>query len=122
MNNAPTSLKDPSGRQIAIPVPVPICVAAPEICVILGGLAVGGTIIYMARGNSDPSSGLEPFNPGRDCDGKCNPCPPNQMWTDPGDAHGSTGGVHYHGIVWNQAPDCTCYPNRVSGSSPGDMK
>ena len=76
-----------------------------------------------ARGKSDPVSGLKPFNPGKDCDGQCKPCPPPQIWSAPGDAHGSTGGTHYHGIVWNQDPaSCMCYPTRVSGPSPDKLQ
>jgi uncharacterized protein RhaS with RHS repeats len=76
-----------------------------------------------ARGRSDPVSGVQPVNPGRDCDGNCNPCPPDEIWEAPGNAHGSTGGTHYHGIIWNQNPDtCECFPKRVSGSSPSDLR
>ena len=71
----------------------------------------------------DPISGLKPFNPGRDCDGNCNPCPESETWEAPGDAHGSSGGSHYHGIVWNQDPStCMCYPRRVGGPSPDNMR
>lgn len=76
-----------------------------------------------SRGKSDPVSGLKPMDPGRDCDGNCNPCPPPEIWEAPGDAHGSTGGVHYHGIVWNQDPvTCMCHPKRVAGPSPDKLK
>jgi hypothetical protein len=74
---------------------------------------------------NDPASaqGLTPVNPGRGCNGNCNPCPPNQLWSHPGNAHGSTGGVHYHGIIWNQNPKtCECRPNRVSGPDSSQMK
>jgi len=79
--------------------------------------------IMCVRGQSDPVSGLKPFNPGKDCNGKCKPCPPNEVWSADGDAHGSTGGTHNHGIVWNQDPTtCTCYPKRVSGPDPMNLK
>lgn len=80
--------------------------------------------IPVTNGDDPPSAkGLVPFNPGKDCNGNCNPCPPNQIWAHPGDAHGSTGGVHYHGIVWNQnLATCMCYPDRVSGPDPQSMK
>jgi RHS repeat-associated protein len=96
---------------------------------IVGGLVgatMGGAIIYdMARkrGKSDPVSGLNPVNPGRDYNGKCNPCPPPEVWSAEGDAHGSTGGVHYHGIVWNQdLGSCECFPKRVSGPTQDDLE
>jgi RHS repeat-associated protein len=87
-------------------------------------VAAIGTIIVATDG-TDPESAknLMPMNPGRDCKGKCKPCPPNQTWSHPGDAHGSTGGVHYHGIVWNQNPaTCMCFPNRVSGPDPKKLR
>lgn len=58
----------------------------------------------------------EPTNPGCDSSGKCRPCPPNQAWQAPGNAHGSTTGTHWHWITWNQDPkSCMCFPNRGSG-------
>jgi len=76
-----------------------------------------------ARGKSDPVSGLKPKNPGRDCNGKCKPCPDPIKWEAPGDAHGSDGaGTHWHGIVWNQDPNtCMCYPKRVSAGREEDL-
>src|SRR5207249_1959558 len=74
------------------------------------------------RGHSDPI----PY-PGTPCPGqepgqpRCKPCPPpSPYWDQPGNAHGATGGVHFHWYVWNQKPypDCTCYPARMSGGSP----
>lgn len=75
-----------------------------------------------SRGKGDPVGGYQPFNPGKDCNGKCKPCPPPDIWQAPGDAHGSTGGSHWHGIVWDQTADCMCYPKRVSGPSPDKLK
>ena len=69
----------------------------------------------------DPVS-YTPFNPGKDCNGDCKPCPPNEYWEAPGNKHGATSGTHWHGIEWNQAPDCTCYPNRVSGPTKDNLK
>lgn len=92
---------------------------------IIGGIIAGpkgpaftlpGNIESRSRGKSDPISGLQPYNPGRDCDSKSNPCRPDESWRAPGDAHGSTGGSHSHGIEWHQDPStCMCYPKRVSG-------
>lgn len=54
-------------------------------------------------------------NPGKDCDGKCKPCPPNPPSFDhQGDAHGSTGGFHTHQWQYHQAPDCTCRARKES--------
>lgn len=70
----------------------------------------------------DPVS-HKPFNPGRDCNGNCNPCPPNEYWEAPGNRHGSTSGTHWHGIEWNQdQTDCMCYPKRVSGPTRDRLK
>ena len=74
------------------------------------------------RGKSDPVSDLPVVNPGRDCDDNCKPCPPDIIWSASGDAHGSTGGVHYHGIHYNQDPDCNCHPKRVSGPDVSNLE
>lgn len=73
----------------------------------------------------DPESaqGLGMNNPGRNGNGNCNPCPPDQKWSHPGNAHGSTCGIHYHGIKWHQNPlTCECYPRRVSGPTPASLR
>jgi RHS repeat-associated protein len=58
----------------------------------------------------------KPFNPGCDSSGKCRPCPPDEAWEDPGNAHGSTTGTHWTWIKWNQDPkSCMCHPSRGSG-------
>ena len=129
----PVSNKDPKG--LAVPVAIAACAANPA-CAALVAVTVAATAKAIkdtidalnrrpteARGHSDPVTGQRPFDPGRDCDGKCNKCPPPIYWDAEGDAHGSTGGSHWHGIVWNQDPaTCMCYPNRVSGSSPGNAR
>jgi RHS repeat-associated protein len=143
-NNNPLSLTDPLGldplgdalggggrRGGFTPVPVPSDVFLPgtkanqDFANATTG-AINGIKDWMesrSRGTRDPVSGLKPFNPGKDCDGKCNACPAAETWDAPGDAHGSTGGKHYHGIVWNQDPTtCMCYPNRVSGPSPDKLR
>ncbi|MEW6690280.1 MAG: RHS repeat-associated core domain-containing protein [Pseudomonadota bacterium] len=70
------------------------------------------------RGQGDPISGLGPYDPGTDDCGRCKPCPPPWWWEAPGNAHGSTGGKHYHWIQWDQTPDCICHPTRRSGPTP----
>jgi RHS repeat-associated protein len=126
-NGNPVSNIDPTGQQIAIEAPVVIGGGAILACYITGTCQqIAQDLINMysrSRGKSDPVSGLSPVNPGRDCKGNCNPCPPNKFWQAAGDAHGSTGGSHWHGIVYNQDPQtCMCYPTRVSGATPSDMK
>ena len=68
-----------------------------------------------------PEPSYSPYDAGKDCNGKCNPCRPNQYWMVPGDAHGSTKGVHWHGIEWHQTPDCICHPKRVSNDGDEPM-
>jgi RHS repeat-associated protein len=72
-----------------------------------------------ARGQGDPARPPD-VNPGRDCDGKCNPCPSDPLgWAHEGDAHGSTGGRHYHRWMYNQDPaTCICRAGRRSGGMP----
>ena len=122
----PINETDASGEQ-AIAIPVGFCILEPEVCALAAAAAAaaaeGAAAIMMSRRNSDPVSGLVPINPGRDSAGNCNPCPSDQIWKAPGDAHGSTCGEHYHGIQWNQDPGtCECFPKRVSGPSPDQLK
>lgn len=129
---------DVSGQLVG-PYPPPV-VASPAVLpvVIAGGVGYGiGTIInhyiedwiqkqltpLLPESDPESSKGLAPVNPGRDCNEKCKPCPPGQTWSHPGDAHGSKSGVHYHGIVWNQNPQtCLCFPRRVSGPTPDNLR
>ncbi len=72
-----------------------------------------------SRGKSDEYHAPASVNPGKDCDGNCNPCPEDRWWESPGDAHGSTGGKHWTGITWNQNPaTCECFSNRESSGTP----
>jgi RHS repeat-associated protein len=118
----PTGATDPTGRLVFVIPVVLIGEAFVNVAVAGIGLAVGALIAnevlggsaVESRGQNDPVRGQRPFDPGRDCDGKCNRCPPPIYWDAPGDAHGSTGGSHWHGIIWNQDPEtCMCYPFRV---------
>jgi RHS repeat-associated protein len=65
------------------------------------------------RAQQDPFV-LPRVNPGRGKDGTCNPCPPD---SDPWYVDAPHGGAqgHWHQIQYNQAPDCTCYPDRWTG-------
>jgi len=71
--------------------------------------------------NNYGKTGLDPSGP-RDRCGKCPPCPPDMFWMHPGNEHGSSSGFHYHGIRWNQDANCRCWPKRVSGPTPHNMK
>jgi RHS repeat-associated protein len=135
--NTPVNLRDPSGKNpgaIAIPIAGGACFAT-GVCETIVGVGVGvlalaatGYVLYnwyenRGTGNVDPIPYPGTPNPGacKKEPGKCNPCPPDSpYWDQPGDAHGSTGGVHYHWWHWNQKPypDCTCYPSRMDGGSP----
>jgi RHS repeat-associated protein len=90
-----------------------------------GTIILGGIIANSIGSDSenDPVKDQKPFNPGRDCDGKCNPCPPTIKWDADGNKHGSTSGRHGHGIRWDQNPQtCWCYPSRLSGPSTDSLK
>jgi RHS repeat-associated protein len=136
--NNPINLRDPSGKTAAaVAVPVAegvgtlVCFGS-GVCetIIIGTAAVvavaaTGYAVYnwfesRSRGRSDPIPYPGTAEPGP-CDkekGKCNPCPPDSpYWDQPGNAHGSTTGVHYHWYHYNQTPypDCKCYPVRLDG-------
>ncbi|MGH8488494.1 MAG: RHS repeat-associated core domain-containing protein, partial [Gammaproteobacteria bacterium] len=129
-NANPLRYTDPTGQFVFLLAPAlaPALAALGDAALIAGGVLAAGALAEnimesRSRGKSDPVSGLQPVNPGRDCDGKCKPCPPPEIWEASGNAHGSTGGSHYHGIVWDQNQDtCECFPKRVSGSAPGDLR
>jgi len=125
--NRPIRYRDPSGQ-----------IAIADDLVILGGAAIffGGYVLWDyyrhhplpvpdwdlswdSRGKSDPVS-VPDADVGRDPCGKCRPCPqPPPPWRAPGDAHGSTGGEHWHWIEYHQDPQtCKCYAKRMSGGSP----
>jgi RHS repeat-associated protein len=130
VHNDPTDTKDPSGRQAAVIPAVIGCSAAPEVCATLAALTgaaalVAGAQILMSRTpHSDPYIFPKSVDPGRDSNGNCNPCPDNgPVFSQPGDAHGSTCGEHYHQIIWRQDQiSCKCYSDRVDVPSPGAQK
>lgn len=67
---------------------------------------------------NDPVS-LPIVNPGRDCNGNCNPCPEGAEWWIDAPGHGYENG-YWHKIVYNQdLRDCTCYPDRPSRGLDG---
>jgi RHS repeat-associated protein len=139
VDDNPIAYSDPYGLQIVIPAPLPPPPGQPVIGIppnaqppqwlkdwfndIFGGSK--NSTAMESRGNSDPDSakGLTPVNPGKDCDGNCKSCPPDQQWYAPGNEHGSTTGTHSHGIRWDQDPaTCECFPKRVSGPDAEHMK
>jgi RHS repeat-associated protein len=64
------------------------------------------------RGKQDPISAV-PVNPGRDCNGKCLPCPNDTSWEVDAPGHGAKR--HGHSIRWNQnLLTCECFPKRTS--------
>lgn len=86
-----------------------------------GGYTIGQVIdwyISQSRGKSDPVT-LPVVNPGRDCKGKCNPCPPGARWWVNKPGHGHKNG-YWHVIRYNQDPKtCKCYPDRPSQGLTG---
>ncbi|MCZ2136180.1 MAG: hypothetical protein LC098_12280 [Burkholderiales bacterium] len=94
--------------------PITWCVMFPAICALDWAIKES-----RKRGKSDPVY-LPPINPGRDCNGNCNPCPPGAIWYVPGSGHGHDNGV-WHRIDYNQDPaTCMCYPDRPSQGLEGN--
>ena len=112
---------DPSGLTgIAIPFPFPIVEPIP-VPLIFPPAPLVINPPAQSRAHDDPYS-VQPVNPGRDCQGRCKPCPePQPAWERPGNEHGSTSGSHWHWIEYNQNPStCECHPIRRSGPFPPD--
>jgi hypothetical protein len=56
---------------------------------------------------------LNPYQVGRDANGKCNPADRGFKWEAMGAAHGSTGNTHWHTLEFNVNPvDCIARPFR----------
>ena len=116
----PLKFVDPKGLDIILDPPVtpwdyPIDLPSPPANPIDGA----GLMEARKRGKTDPVQDLEDVDVGKDCKGDCNPCPPDIIWSVPGDAHGSASGVHWHGIEYHQDKDCICHPKRVDyGDNP----
>jgi RHS repeat-associated protein len=119
-SNQPTSLRDPLGTQEE----EAICAMDPDLCIKIGQIisdlltGLGAGILMSQRGNSDPYPFPPTVNPGKDANGNCLPCPsPPPPWSQPGSAHGSSSGSHWHAYVYNQDENCECRPKRVSAST-----
>ncbi len=126
----PVSYTDPLGLDAAAPA-IPRPVPMPGVRPIPGWvrppspwwfliypIPVGDSDLgYQSRADGEPK--FPPVNPGRDCNGKCNPCPPGKEWTVDSPGHGHPGGFR-HKIVYNQDPvTCMCYPDRPSRGLQG---
>jgi len=89
------------------------------------GAALGagiGIVVDQAMESRSRAGGeehLPTVNPGRDCNGNCNPCPPGKRWYVARPGHGHRKG-YWHEIRYNQDPrTCTCYPDRPSRGLQG---
>jgi RHS repeat-associated protein len=123
--NDPVNRMDPDGLQADVIRGVSGAGPAGPLvgATIWGGYMLWENVLkpwYEARKKqSDPIPYPGIFNPGRDANGHCIPCPGSSpYWHDPKDAHGSCGGGHYHRWVYDQDPDCNCYPRRESSPVP----
>jgi hypothetical protein len=117
-NSAPTMYTDPDGQLAQVlPTLVPVVIVG---CYLSPGCrdAAKNWMESRSRGKSDPVT-LPPVNPGRDCDGKCNPCPPGARWFVSRPGHGHENG-YWHEIRYNQDQrTCMCYPDRPSRGLDG---
>ena len=129
--NDPANFYDPNGQSavgvvtrfaaVDLVTPDPTDVAiGPKIA--FYATAVGGAIFIdyvfeRSRAHSDPVRVPAWVDVGRDCQGRCRPCPtPPSPWQHPGNEHGSTSGSHWHWIEWHQDPsNCRCYSTRRDG-------
>ncbi len=111
------------------PLAVGVCVAQPELCVLVGVGAVI-TIYVLAPAIEKLIEAIrrqitsrdaapvryDPYDAGRDSNGNCKPPDPNKFVKWQG-----TGGDHWHWITWHQRPkDCMTFPDYESGpDDPG---
>ena len=113
---------DPTGElAFALPAaPYAIAALAEAVAYVGSAAVVGYALSEMAdddrrkRGRDDPISGAKPYNPGKDCDGRCIPCKETVCWQA---TH--KGAPQWHWIEWNQnLKTCECFPKRGEGTSP----
>jgi len=131
--NDPVNLYDPDGATAAV---AAISGAVAGAGALVGGVAAGvaggigmtigdlllpspagdaadmlGSNDHLSRAHNDPYAFPLTVNPGRDCNGKCNPCPPpSPVWTH---TH-ADGTTNSHQLIWDQNPDtCVCYSKRI---------
>lgn len=113
----PLSKIDPTGK-IAFVLALPALGEALSSALALAAGAWAINDSMESRGQQDPIV-VKPFNPGRNCEGKCLPCPANQVWPVDQPGHGHSNG-YWHSITWHQNPEtCMCYPDRPSQNLPG---
>jgi len=129
VGNNPVNYTDPTGL---LPNPATAAGAGIGSLILPGPGTVVGAVIGTAVGvgiaiaidnvMQSRASGEEKLpivNPGKDCDGNCNPCPPGRRWFVPKPRHGHENG-YWHTIVYNQdKKTCICYPDRPSGGLDG---
>ena len=129
--NDPANFYDPNGQSavgvltrfvaVDLVTPDPTDVAiGPKIAFYATAVAGAIFIDYVferSRAHSDPVRVPAWVDVGRDCQGRCRPCPtPPSPWQHPGNEHGSTSGTHWHWIEWHQDPsNCRCYSTRRDG-------
>ena len=119
----PLSLTDPSGTQGVLVIPEVITIGVIGCAITPGCLPwINDNILNPnseSRGKNDPIT-LPDVNPGRDCNGNCNPCPEGAQWWVDRPGHGHANG-YWHKIVYNQDPEtCMCYADRPSSGLEGN--
>lgn len=115
----PVSYVDPDGR-LSMASPVVIVPLVIVGCYLSPGCRdfAQNWMESRSRAKGDPVV-LPPVNPGRDCDGNCNPCPKGAKWFVNKPGHGHANG-YWHEIRYNQDPQtCMCYPDRPSTGLQG---
>ena len=81
------------------------------------GFVLGWWIIDNSRASGEEK--LPNVNPGKDCNGNCNPCPPGKRWWVPKPGHGHENG-YWHTIIYNQNKEtCECFSDRPSSGLDG---
>ena len=129
VNSNPLSFVDPTGLNAAGAIGIGaagLCIKFPKLCGAAAsatGAAIGAGICAVtgicAESRASGEETLPIVNPGRDCDGKCKPCPPGKRWFVSKPGHGHENG-YWHTIDYNQNPDtCECFPDRPSGGLDG---
>jgi RHS repeat-associated protein len=107
------------------PIAIGVCVAQPELCVVVGGVIsitvmwpelkeVLSAIQHQITSRDAAPVKYNPYDAGRDENGHCKPVDPEKKVKWKG-----TGGDHWHWIEWNQTKDCMTYPKYQSGPDPG---
>jgi RHS repeat-associated protein len=84
------------------------------------GIGIAVDLALESRSRASGEERLPIVNPGRDCNGNCNPCPPGKRWYVARPGHGHQRG-YWHEIKYNQdSRTCICYPDRPSTNLKGE--